>query len=205
MGLIATDSGGKAFTPVPAGTHLAVCAQVIDLGHQESTFYQKVQHKVLLGWELPDEKDEKGTPFLIWKRYTLSLNEKATLRHHLEAWRGRKFTEDELKGFDLKNVLGKPCMICVVHNKEDNKTYADVSSVMALPKGTVVPETTHPKVHFSLDEWDQGTFDAFSPGLKKVIDSSEERKKKANAAPAPAGAMATLPTPSFDDDNAIPF
>ena len=43
------------------------------------------------------EKMDSGEPFLVWKRYTLSLGDKATLRAHLEAWRGRKFTADELE------------------------------------------------------------------------------------------------------------
>jgi hypothetical protein len=52
--------------------------------------------------------DERGdrAPFLVSKRYTLILNEKGNLRPMLEAWRGRKFAPQELKGFDLERLLG---------------------------------------------------------------------------------------------------
>lgn len=177
MGLIASDNG-KAFTPAPAGTHLAICCQVIDLGHQKSKFNDKVQHKILLCWELPDEKNESGEPFLVWNRYTLSLNEKANLTKDLEAWRGRKFTADELKGFDMKNILGKPCLLNIVHDVDDGKTWANIGAIMALPKGTKVPDLTHKLIHFDLDEFDQATFDTFSDNLKNTINASGERQKK---------------------------
>src|SRR5690554_5665654 len=114
MALVATDSG-KTYPPAPAGTHLAICVQVIDIGTQYSRYYDKWSHKVLIGWELPDEQNEDGEPWLVWNRYTLSLHENSALRGHLQSWRGRSFTEEELKGFHLKNILDKPCMLTITH------------------------------------------------------------------------------------------
>jgi hypothetical protein len=170
MGLIAKDSGGGDFTPPPAGSHISVCVQVIDLGHQYSKYYDKWGHKVLIGWELVDEKDAEGKPFVAMKRYTVSLHENAALRGHLESWRGRAFTEAELAGFDIKKILGQPCMLSITHRKEDNKTYADVNSVMALPKGTAKPTATMPQVHFDLDAWDDNIFKSLSEGIQKTIN-----------------------------------
>lgn len=81
------------FELAPAGTHIAVCYRVIDLGTQETTFKGEVkhQHKILISWEIPDEKMKDGRPFTIGKRYTWSMSEKANLRNDLESWRG-KFT-----------------------------------------------------------------------------------------------------------------
>src|SRR5208337_1405024 len=68
------------------------------------------------------------------KRYTLSLHEKAALRKDLESWRGRTFTEEELKGFDVENVLDVPCLLNVIHNGTSGTVYANVSGIMKLPK-----------------------------------------------------------------------
>lgn len=182
MGLNATSSA-TTFTPAPAGTHTAICCQVIDLGDQFSKFYGKVKHKVLIGWELPDEKDDKGEPFLVWNRYTCSTHEKAVLGQHLESWRGKPFTESERNVFSLKGLLGAPCLLSIVHETNDGKTYARVKSVMALPKSTPKPKPTHKHVLFDIDAWDAETFATFNDNLKKTI---EGREKKANGSAAHA-------------------
>ena len=47
-----------SYTPAPAGTHIAICVKVIDLGTQRVEWQGdvKLQHKVLLAWELVDEQ-----------------------------------------------------------------------------------------------------------------------------------------------------
>ena len=42
-------------------------------------------------------------------------------------------------GFDLVNILGKPCMVTVAHNE---KGKAKVIGVSGLPKGVTCPETS---------------------------------------------------------------
>jgi hypothetical protein len=137
MALIAKASGdGGGGTPAPEGAHQAVCVDVIDKGMVESNFdgKPKMQHKVSVCWQI-DEKRDDGKRFLVYKRYTLSLNEKATLRKDLESWRGRAFTRDEEMGFDVETVIGANCLINVQHAKKGDKTYANVVSVMPLFKG----------------------------------------------------------------------
>jgi len=71
-------------------------------------------HKVLFGFVIPElsyeyedkESGKKRTGYkTITARFTASLSNKATLTGFLNRWRGKKFTDDELKGFDLKKVL----------------------------------------------------------------------------------------------------
>lgn len=169
MGRIITGNN-KSFTPAPAGTHIAVCVQVIDLGLQHSEFYDKTSPKTLIGWELPGELDPEGKPFMVWKRYTSSTNKKATLRLHLEAWRGKAFSDEEVKGFDISTILGKACMVNVTHTDTDGNVYANVSAVMAMPKGTPAPKATAKPVAFFIDEWDDAVFQTFSENLKKTIN-----------------------------------
>jgi hypothetical protein len=139
MAITATAGSSGTFTPAPAGVHQAVCVDVIDLGMLESAYLdqqgrKKVQHKINIAWQITKLRDD-GKRFVLYKRYTLSLNEKATLRKDLESWRGRPFTRDEELGFDVERVKGANCLINVQHNANGDKTYANVVSVMPLIAG----------------------------------------------------------------------
>jgi hypothetical protein len=131
---------GGSFTPAPAGTHAAVCVDVIDHGEIEVTYQGKTQrkHKVTIVWQI-DEDQPDGKPFLVRRRYTCSLHEKATLRRDLESWRGRAFTDPELQGFDLETVLSMVCLLNLIHEVRNGSTYANVAGVMRLPKGMTAP------------------------------------------------------------------
>lgn len=138
MAIIATAKGenGRDFQPAPAGVHQAVCVDVIDLGMLDVTWQgqTKRQHKVNIAWQINEDRDD-GKPFLVFKRYTLSLHEKAGLRKDLESWLGRKFGRDEEMGFDVESVIGHNCLLNITHNRVSDKTYANVSSVSPLMKG----------------------------------------------------------------------
>lgn len=135
MPIIATATEGKTFTPAPEGTHHAVCVDVIDKGMLPNTFKAgQLQHKIDIVWQLNEPRDD-GKRFQVYKRYTLSLNEKASLRHDLETWRGKAFTRDEELGFDVETVIGANCLLNVQHRTKGEKTYANVMSVMPLIKG----------------------------------------------------------------------
>lgn len=139
MGIILVDNS-NTYTPLEEGVYMAVCRQIIDLGEQESSgqFGDKVVRQVFIQWELPEETiDVNGSPEprRIGKTYNVSFNEKATLRKDLETWRGRKFTEEELKGFDLDNILGKGCQIQIIHTSKGDKVYDNVAGIMCLPRG----------------------------------------------------------------------
>lgn len=133
MAIIVSYTKGD-FTPAPEGLHQAVCVDVVDQGMKQTQWGDK--HKVQLRWQL-DQADEKtGRPFLVMASYTLSLHKKAMLRQHLEAWRGRKFTEEELQGFDLEKLIGVNCQVQIVHNLGDEgQVYANVQAVVPLGKG----------------------------------------------------------------------
>ena len=151
------------FEPVPAGSHIAVCDIVADIGLQPgSGMYPQPKNQVYIRFELPNEriqfekdgKKQEG-PQVIGKTYTASMNEKANLRHHLESWRGKAFTDEEAESFDVSAILGKPCMLTVMHTKKGEKTYANITSIGPLPKGiqakTIIPEIT-PVLYASLDD-----------------------------------------------------
>jgi len=127
----------KEFTPAPQGLHRAVCVDVLDSWTEErpQEFGGGLVEKTRLVWEIDEQMDD-GRRFLVSQFYTASLHEKAKLRQHLEAWRGRTFSEEELNGFDLENVIGVPCQLQVIHHtNKAGKTYANVQAVVPPGKG----------------------------------------------------------------------
>lgn len=156
MATIVSGGAGKTTKPAPAGTHRAVCIGVIDLGHHESNYggKLKLQPKVLIQFELVDEPMDDGRPFALSRTFTASLNEKSALRPFLESWRGKAFTTDELRGFELKNVLGAPAFLSVIHStKEDGRIFADIATAAAFPKGVTKPDKpSNPLRHFSVED-----------------------------------------------------
>lgn len=204
------SSTGGDFKPIPEGTYTATCIRLIDLGTQVSTYkgVDSLRRKVLVVWEVPDqpvEFDGEVKPALIMQRYTASLSDKAILRQHLEAWRGRRFTPDELRGFDLKNVLGKSCQIQVLHSEDG--AYANIAAIMACPKGFQAPAPHHPLINFSLDEgeFSAGIYDGLSDKLKGQIATSPEYRARTGQEPE---RPSDRPSESFahaDLDDEIPF
>lgn len=185
MGTVAKASSGEGFEIPNAGAVVGRCYMVVDLGTQDTTFkgVPKKAHKILLAWEL-SEMMKDGRPFAISSRYTLSLFDQAILRQHLESWRGRSFTEEELNGFDLKNVLGKYCLLSVVHNKEGDKTYANVKGIMPVPKGMEKPTAVNKDIYFDVDTGDITTLPEW---IQNVVKKSDEYKARSGNGAKPAG------------------
>lgn len=168
------------FEPPPAGAHMATCCSVIDIGTQQIEWQgeKKKAHKVRVTWELPHELMDDGRPYVISQSYTFSMSERAKLRAHLESWRGRAFSEEDLSGppngFHMGKLIGAGCMLNILHNVKEGRTYANISAIMPLPKGMRAAPVINPSVFFSLAEFDQEVYDGLSDYLKELIGKSPE-------------------------------
>ena len=128
----------KPFIPAPEGLHHAVCVDFIDLGEMETPWGKKPKCRIY--WQVDALNPENNERFLVTNTYTASLNEKANLRHHLEAWRGRKFTEKELQGFDTEQLIGANCQIQVIHvpsKKDPGVKFANIQAIVPIGRNTV--------------------------------------------------------------------
>lgn len=214
MSLTVKAGSESGFVPVPDGMHLARCYRIVDLGTQRSEYKGEVKHlpKVMLQFEVHGEDDKgnplvtsKGEPMTISKNYTASLSEKATLRVDLKNWRGRDFTPEELKGFELKNVLGIFAMISVTKAPgKDGKEYTNIGAVMPVPvniKKAGLPEGHNPTAIFSIDDPNMELFETFSDGLKNKIKSSPEWQEREGGVREGIPSMGGIN--KLDDD--IPF
>ena len=218
MSFYVEDKGGN-FERCPAGMHLARCYRIVDLGTQKSEYMgqTKYLHKIMIGWEIHGTKED-GTPlrmqdsrpFAIFKNYTLSWSEKANLRLDLQSWRGKPFTQEEMRRFDLKNVLGAWCMLNIIERpaKTGNNVYSNVDGVTPVPaiyKQNGLPAAVNKNEIFNLNEPDMELYATFSDNLKAKIASSPEWEKLQGGKPAAQAAPAPAATSFDDDDSDIPF
>lgn len=163
MPIMVSAPKDKEFTPAPEGLHRGVCVDVLEPWEEErpQEYGGGIVTKTRLVWEI-DALMGDSRPFTVSQFYTLSLHEKAKLRAHLEAWRGREFTEAELNGFDLENVIGIPCQLQVIHKKsrDGSKTYANVATVVPMAKGSepLSPSGDYVRVKDRKEESEEQTF-----------------------------------------------
>ena len=183
-----TNSTKKNFEPIPAGSYPARCYSMIEMGTNEETYQGTVKmvNKVRITWELPTEmevfKEERGPePRVISKEFSLSMHEKANLRGFLESWRGRSFTDNEAKAFDVTNLLGVPCLLSITHKTANNgNTYANISSVSLLPKGMECPEMINERQELSFDNFKEELFESLPDFIKEKIQTSQEYQSRNN-------------------------
>lgn len=180
MSMIAKENGGTSIPNLADGVYTAISSMLIDLGVQRNEKFDKDQRKFILIWNVVGETVKIGDlelPRTINKEYGFSLNEKSNLRKDLESWRGQAFTEEELRGFYLSNILNKGCQLQIINKESNGKQYNNIAGIMALAKGMTVeqlPET----IVFDMEEQESWNNYHKVPGwikekIKKAINFEE--------------------------------
>ena len=173
------------YKPVSEGSHVAVLYSIVDLGTHTSSWQgqEKNQQKVRFTFELPNELAEfngETKPMVIGAEYTVSLADLSRLKPIIEGILGKKLTDAEKANFsqsDFEKLLGKSCMISVVHNESDGNTYANIATVSPLLKGVTVPEQVNPSVIYDIAQKEDDTFAKLPEFMQKKIRLSHEFNK----------------------------
>lgn len=168
-----------AIPPVEPGTYFAVCIGAVDLGEQETTYNNKTRYanQLQIIFELPSELieiDGEEQPRQLSRRFAVSLSTKSNLRKFIETWYGKKFTDDAIREFDTRELLGKPAMLSVVLSEDGN--YANIASAAALPKGMEAPKAKSELIDFDVEEWDDEAFQKLPEWLQELIKKSTQYK-----------------------------
>lgn len=161
-----------------AGTYPMRCIQVVELGTHQVEYQgeMKDRKELMIVWET-NELMEDGRPFTVNWRGTNSLNEKSKLYSMLTAWRGRKFTPEELKGFELKNILDKCCLGNITkETSKSGKDFNKVTGVMPLPKGMTCGDRHNDLVDFGIGDYNTEEANKLWPWVLKIISESHEIK-----------------------------
>lgn len=211
MSLTVSAKSESTFEPIPEGTYAAVCCALIDIGLQYNKQYDNSSRKVVIGWEIPSEtwtdKDGNEQPRTIYNQYTASIGQRSILRKDLKAWRGKDFTPEELERFELRNIVGAPCMLSIIHTERNGKTYANIGGILALPKGMPKPQLSGHATVFDLDTDPLEHIDYLPPWIANLVKASETYMDRAAGqvkeeveAPKPAK-LEELP----EDEGELPF
>jgi hypothetical protein len=213
MALTLSESAKQERKLPEAGATVGVLYSLVDLGHQKTNWdnQEKWTPKVRLTFELPDQTDEfdveengKRTtvqkPMVVSIEQTRSLGEKASLRKLLEQWRGQTFTSKELQAFSLKNLLGKPAMLTLIHKtSQQGRQYCAIAGASKLPKGMKAPATTtNDQLYYEIEQGEAGQFNDMPDWLQEKIRASKEF--------ATAAGKSTATKVELDaDGNQVPF
>lgn len=222
MGLIAKDKGGSDIAPCPTGMHHSICYGVVDIGTQPAFGKFPSRRKVVILFEfpdlrieLPDKKDNSrklNLPRALSIKETLTLASKGNLRPILEGWRGRTFTEKELSGFDLKNVIGANALVNVVHEVKGDRTYANIATVNPLANGMKKRTGETPPLYFSFEDIPAGKPivipEAMPQWIQGLILQSDEyitRSQQAGQPPRAEGGNTAHRQEDAPDEEEVPF
>lgn len=151
MTFIAKEPESATMQPLDEGVYVGTCYLIADIGEQYNQLSDSWRPNLMIGWEINGETytvDGVEHPKTISNFYANSLHEKAKLRKDLECWRGKKFTPDELQGFDVSSMLNTGCQLQIAHKtKADGSVRAYINAIMALPKATKIDKATQTIVY----------------------------------------------------------
>lgn len=207
MSLTVSAPRQSNFKPLDDGTYLAVCCGMVDLGTVYNERYGKNQEKVMILWEIPGETIDingKQEPRILNARYTSTLGTQGNLRRDLISWRGRDFTEDELDGFKLVNVVGASCFLNVQNNKAENgKVYTNIVGVMALPKGTPKAVMSVSPIVFDFDTATLDDVEKLPDWIRDQVKASITYQRMVNGTKDEPEVQTKID--DLEDDGELPF
>lgn len=164
--------------PVEPGVYMAVCIGLVDLGEQYSTAFKNYSNKCLYIWELPTELvevDGEQKPRQLSKEFTVAATSKSNLRKLIESWNGKSYSDEDFLEFDLFDQVGKSCQLNVVLNETGE--YANVESVIPIPKGFPAPTSDTPPIKWNIDEWNDEAFAALPEWIAEKVKKSTQYQK----------------------------
>jgi hypothetical protein len=173
-----SQSAKKTQYEVPsAGGSVARLYRIIDLGTQQTTYLgeSKMTPQVMLVFELPSELTKDGKPMSISSIYTKRLKEKAKLRVVVKALTGTNITDDNVRNFNLQDLIGKVCTLDIINKTgKDGTVKAYVQNVSSALKGMPVPEPYNETLIFDLSEFNKDVFDKIPAYWQNKIQTTKE-------------------------------
>lgn len=172
------DRAKPKLPPIEPGVYIAICVGVIDLGEQYSEKFKNYSNKVKIVWEIPSETVEvegKQEPRQLSKEFTISASNKGNLRGFISSWNAKTYSDDEFLELDLFEQLGLACQLNVVLNETGE--YANINTIMPLPKGFPVPESKTEFIKWDMDAWDDAVFEKLPEWIRDQIKKSTQYQK----------------------------
>ena len=178
MALKIKDRAKPKTPPVEPGVYMAVCVGVVDLGEQYSEQYKNYSNKVKFIWALPTETieiDGKTEERQLSREFKVATKKNGKLRTFLSGWNSKNYSDEEFMELDMFEQVGKACQLNVVLN--DTGEYANVESVIPIPKGFPAPTTATAFFTWSMDDWDDAAFEKLPAWTQEQIKKSTQYQK----------------------------
>lgn len=172
------DRAKPKIPPVEPGVYMAVCIGVVDLGEQYSEIYKSFSNKIKFVWALPSETieiDGKKEERQLSREFSVATKKNSKLRSFLCGWNSKNYSDEEFMELDLFDQLGKACQLNVVLS--DSGEYANVDSVMPIPKGFPAPVSQTEYIAWDMDAWDDAAFDRLPGWTQDQIKKSTQFQK----------------------------
>ena len=164
--------------PVEPGVYMAVCVGVVDLGEQYSEAFKSYSNKVKFVWALPGETieiDGKTEERQLSREFAVATKKNSKLRTFLGGWNSKNYSDEEFMELDLFDQIGKACQLNVVLN--DTGEYANVDSVMPIPKGFPAPVSKTAFFTWDMDNWNDAVFEKLPEWTQEQIKKSTQYQK----------------------------
>lgn len=167
--------------PVEPGVYIAVCVHSIDLGEQLCEYEDKSKsynNQVQLVFELVGETieiDGKQEPRTLSRTLNFTRSKNGGLRKFVQSWLGKTFSDDAFAELDTNDLVGLPAQLSVILNESGE--YANIDTIMQLPKGMPAPKATLPLIRFDMEPWDDAAFEQLPDWAKEKVKKSTQYQK----------------------------
>ena len=123
----------KVYELPEVGLHVATILSVEDLGMVKSELYGEQRKVRITAIRIEDENGADGSPMLVFETFTASFGKKARLGMRL---RSLGVNTDQ-PSLDISEIAGMRINVNIVHNKNGDRTYANVDSASRIRKSSV--------------------------------------------------------------------
>lgn len=158
----------------------AILIHIIDVGTQTVStpkFGEQKKRTIIFGFEIPTVKIEREGveyPLVLSSKYTFSMYKQSLLRKVVEGILGKKLSDEDAEKFDFSSLIGKGCMVQIVHNSG----YANINTIISLGKSEKIEQPENECILFSMDEFAPNKFEQLPDRQKKIIMASDEWSSK---------------------------
>lgn len=173
----AAGTGGPRAEPLPPENYMARVVQVIDLGVQNQRPYKGTEkppiQEIMVTYELGTEfmLDDDGNPDETRPRwvserlplYNLGADKAKSTKRYMA------LDPNVEKQGDWSQLVGSPCLVAIVNNEKDGRTYNNVGGITPAIKGIPVPELVNEGRYFDFDAPDMDVFNNLPEWIQGII------------------------------------